>query len=464
MYSKGMYSRIWKDYQKEFFRKNPRLPRQKTFSVGRALWAISRQKRIKYIQIATKTGISEGSIIRMSASHQLTTTPQKVKQLAHAVDTNLDDFFQMAREEFYGNFFITKAAMPPEKEVKDYAKHGVFLHLQTLFKYPNTESPDFRVIVHTPPVESLVDFFAASFLIAPGKTITGLKLPKPITIHLANMNGRIKILSEENETEEIMAGQPVLFNGGVEHSIVNLSKDREAEILISFSPTAVLAYDKKMPRSKRFTSENLDIPALIEQVRIWLSPDPEKPIPLSEVALLAGLPPRDLDRVMKGMVLNFPIDKLERLAECVGVSMDQFFRGEPFNSGLNAQITKGSERGIYDYSARFGMTFYPWLKIGLEKQRFFMGQANMGTHSMPQGATVGSTPLKEKIWEGKNPGYLLVKGMNGKIGAQLGERHNYPDIDREDTIYCDMSLGYSFRNYSPAEPTNFFLVTNPSLF
>lgn len=407
--------------------------------------------------------MNEGTILRMSASHKLTSSPERVKMLADALGVNFAEFFRAAREEFYGNFFITKARMPSEKETKEYARHGLFLQKQSVLKYPDDNTPDFRVIVYTPPIESLDDFFSATVLLGPGKSLKGL-LPRSATIYLAVMNGTVALKSEfENDKEELVAGQAATFNGGAKHSIVNLSADREAEILINFAPTLLLSEAPKKRADTILSHGDLDIPSLIEQTRKWLGPDSETPIPLSELALLAGLEARDLDPLSKGKLRNFPLEKIERLAELLHVSMENLFRGFPFNSGLNIKITPGTERGAYDYRARFGTTFYPWVKMGSEERKLFMGHAMFDTQSSRPDA--GNTlPSRDKMWEGNNPGYVLAKVLNGKLGVQAGDRHIYPDIDREDTVYLDMSLGFSFRNFSAAEPANFFLITTPSIF
>ena len=458
-----MYHTIWKDYQKDFYKRNRPLPRKKAFSIGRALWAISRQKRIKFIQIAEKTGLIEGSILRMSASHKLTSSPERVKMLADALGVTLVEFFRAAREEFFGNFFITKTRMPSDKETGEYARHGLFLQKQSILKYPDHNTPDFRVIVYTPPVESLDDFFTATFLLGPGKMFKGL-LPGAAAIYLAVMNGTVLIESESgNEKAELVAGQAATFNGGVKHSIVNLSGEREAEILISFAPTLLLADAPQKRTSTILSHGNLDVPSLVEQTRKWLAPNPDNPIPLSELALLAGLEARDLDPLSKGKLRNFPLEKIERLAELLHIPMENLFRGLPFNPELDIEITPGTERGAYDYRARFGTTFYPWIKMGSEARKLFFGHAMLDTQSLQQNNRSELSP-RDKMWEGKNPGYILAKVLNGKLGVQTGDRHLYSDIDREDTVYLDMSLGFSFRNFSAAEPSNFFLVTNPSLF
>jgi transcriptional regulator with XRE-family HTH domain len=459
-----MYQQIWKDYKTDFFKRNPRFPREKSFSVGRALWAISRQKRIKFIEVAQKTGMLEGSILRMSSSHKLTSTPERVKSLAHALGVDLPEFFRAAREEFFGNFFITKAIMPSDEETRGYARQGLFLQKQSMLKYPATTSPDFKVIVYTPPVESLDDFFSASILIAPGKALTDCLLSRPTTIHLAVINGSVSIKSETGEEKEAVAGQSALFNGGVKHSIANLSGDREAEILISISPTITLTQNsgKKVPKAA--VRADLDIPNLIKQAQRWLAPSPENPMPLSELALLAGLETRDLGSLSKGSFSNYPLEKMERIAELLAVPIEELFKGSPFLSGLNIEIATGTERGAHDYRSPYGVMFYPWGKLGTAKKRLFLGQAAFETQIFHGGTGGNKTIPSEKRWEGKNPGYVLAKGLSGKFGIQTGIRHYYPDINREDTIYADMSLGFSLQNLSPAEPTNMFLVSSADLF
>lgn len=456
-----MYQKIWKDYKTRFYKTYPRLPREKSFSVGRALWSVSRQKRIKFIEIAQKTGLDQGTILRMSASHKLTSSPERVKLLADALGVDLREFFRAAREEFFGNFFITKAIMPSEKEVREYARQGLFLIKQEILKCPDEKNPDFRVVIYTPPVESLDDFFSASILLSPGKAFTGV-LPRKTTVHLAVMNGSVRITSDvTKENYTAVAGQAILFNGSVKHSITNLSNDRESEILISFMPTRILALDTKK-EACLMRDLKLDMPVLLEKARRWLSPDPETPVPLSEVALRAGLEPRDLDPLLKGRLSNFPLEKLEALAEALHIPMEDFFIGAPFHSGLDGEITTGTERGAYDYRARFGVTLYPWIKMGAERKKLIIGQAAFDTQTAPQ--NTASADLKQKIWEGKNRGYFLAKGLSGKIGIQAGERHYYPNIDREDTIYFDMNLRYSLQSLAPAEPTSFFFVSNSNLF
>ena len=396
----------------------------------------------------------------MSSSHKLTTTPERVKALTEALGVGLDEFFRSAREEFFGNFFITKAIMPPEKEVREYARQGLFLQKQSVLKYPATDTPDFQVIVYSPPIESLDDFFSATILLSPGKSIKDCLLPRPATIHLPVINGNIEIRSE-HETKTLLAGQTAHFNGGVKHSIVNLSKDRTAEILISFAPTLMLAQEIKDSPSTTST-ENLNISRLVKQTQSWLSPAPEISLPIREVALFAGFKTRDLALLSQTKLSNYPLEKMERLAELLKVPIEKLFKGDPFNQRLNIEITSASEHGAYDYRARHGMTFYPWIKLGAEKKELFIGQATFDAQFLQQTA-IGNEP-REKIWKGLNRGYLLAKGLNGKLGVHAGERHNYTNIDREDTVYLDMSLGFSVRNFSAAEPANFFLVSNASLF
>lgn len=466
-----MYRRIWKDHKKDFYKRNPRFPTEKAVSVGRSLWAITRHKRIKFAEVAQKTGVLEGSILRMSCSHKLTSSPERVKAIAEAMEVDLYEFFRTAREEFFGNFFITKAIMPSDEEVRDYARHGLFLQKQSVLKYPDTETPDFRVIVYSPPVESLDDFFAATFLLSPEKSFTG-QLPKSTAIHLAVMNGSIEIKSESGkpattpsagrEKENLVAGKGAVFNGGVKHQITNLSPDREAEIFIGFAPTLIFMRDTKIKTPKISADGDLDFPALLSQAQLWLSPDPENPIPLSEVALHGGLEARDLMPLSKGNLSNYPLEKMERIAELLHVPIEELFTGQPLHSKLNIEITAGNERGAHDYRMRFGTTFYPWTRLGSGMRKLFMGNATLDTGSQREGGT--GELSKEKMWSGKNPGYMLVKGLNGKLGVQAGDRHVYSDIDREDTVYLDMNLGFSFRNFSAAEPANFFLVTNPPIF
>lgn len=440
---------------------------EKSFSVGRALWAISRHKRIKFIQIAIKTGLSEGSVIRMAASHKLTSSPERIRKLAEALGVSLEEFLRAAREEFYGNFFITKARMPSEKETREYARQGLFLQRQAVLKYPDSDSPDFRVVCYTPPVESLVDFFAATVLISPGRRLQNCQLPRPAEIYLAVVNGAVQIEAESGEKiKELVAGQAASFNGGVKHSILNLSGEREAEIMISLKPTQILA-SNTAPYVPRILNEDLNIPSLIEEIRRYLSPDPDNPIPLTDLALRAGLSSRELGKLSKGEFINLPIEKMERLGQLLEVPLENLLKGTPFNSGLDAHVSKGTERGTCDYRTRFGVTFYPWVRLGVERRELFMGQAALEPQRFHEEAGTAPgrpLPIKEKIWEGKNWGYLLAKGVSGKLGVQAGERHNYPDIDREDAVYMDMSFGFSFRNFSPAEATNLFLVSSPPLF
>ena len=113
-----MYQTIWKDYRERFFKANPRLPREKTFSIGRALWAISRRKRMKFIELSWKSGVDEGTLLGMAASHKLTCPTDKIKKIADALGVSLEEFFFAAREEYFGSLFVCKTILPAEKEIR----------------------------------------------------------------------------------------------------------------------------------------------------------------------------------------------------------------------------------------------------------------------------------------------------------------------------------------------------------
>jgi len=468
MIPSAMYQTIWKDYRRRFYTNNPRLPEERSFSVGRALWALSRHRGLKFVELASKTGITESSLLRMSCSHKLTSTMERVNVLCRALGVKTDEFFQSAREEFFGNFFITKSAALSPDHAKEYAKEGIFLHQQIVTPYPDSKSPDFKTIVYTPPVESLVDLFSASFFISSGKELGKLRLPVPIDIHLCVVNGLIEICAETGERSgELRPGQSVHFDGSVEHAIRNLSDAREAEILVSFTPTYILSLPNQKSQKYAVKTRLLDIPGLIDRLRERISSSFYNPMSLSDLALQAGLEARGLDLLSKGNITNLPIERLERLAELAHVPMEALLTETPFQRNPFFKITKGVNRGIHDYRSQYGVRFFPWVRMGVEDRKLFLGEVSFEppfptadlSHAGPSNAE-----LKEKVWEGNIWGYLMAKGLGGKVEAHIGKRHIYPDIDREDTVYLDMSLGFSFRNFSPAEQTSLFLVSSPPLF
>lgn len=411
---------------------------------------------MKFIELSWKSGIDEGTLLGMAASHKLTCPMEKVKKIATALGVTLEEFFMAAREEYFGSFFITKTSLPTNREVRSYARQGLYLHKQKHLKYDS----GFKANMHSPPVESLQDAFIATITIEPDARLTDWKLARNTDIHISVTKGGILIGTDSENSEDIVAGQSIVFDGAIKHSIRNISKDSPAEILLSFTTTDILT--KKAFKSETGSTKEFDTPILLTAIHKRLSANPENKMPVSEMAMRAGLNPRDLDPLINGTPKNLPVEKLIRLSELLEIPFETLISEQPLASKPLFRISKGMDRGTIDYRPQHGIMFYPWLKLGETRNRFFAGQAVFGPTTAPM-IESRSSQFEDKNWEGKSYGSLFLKGWSGTLGVDLGIRHAYAELEKGDTVYLDMSLGYVVRNLSPVDTTSFFTIAYPSI-
>lgn len=447
-----MIKTMWQDYKKAFFGKFPRLQRERSISLGQGIRRIARLKHMKRVELATRLKCDIGVVTRLCGSYQYTTTWKQLVEYAEALDVAPEELIRRSREEFYGNFFITKSKVDP-KEALQYKKEGL-----ALFEVLTLDYKDYYVIPHTPAIESPFDFFVATVGIKGGKAISEISLAHKAEVFVTPFQGGVEIASGKFK-EEVVPGTSVTVKTSHPVTIRNLSDSRTTEILIAIFPINEVD-SKKERKHVGKQKENADVYELLKLSKEWLAPDPETPFSITQLSRLLGLKFTSLNYIDQGKAVNLPLEELERFSIALQYPFENFLTtNDSKNTFSRFSATKSNDRYEIRLKPEKGVKIQTLVSSAKDKRSFFAGELFLDEMEREQ----PGFPIQLKHWSDQFEGFVWMMVLDGKPGLVVGKDRHYPNLQRGETVYFNARLGFDLSNLESTGQTKLLFLTFPSI-
>ncbi len=386
---------------------------ERRLNFGSALRHILKQKRLTLRAAAKLCRLNSNTLHSMMTLGEINTTQSKFLRIIEKLKVPADEFIRIARESAHYNFYQLKLGELP------------------IFKFRTCE-----IKVYSPPSFSRKDFLWCHVLLKPKQKIANLIHSTMDQVGGFVTNGRLH-LKYGNKIYSIHANQTFFFDPKIKHSFTNEASTDAAgfHLLYQLKPTF------EVKRGRKSSPKVLSTSLLISQVQKELSPDPNKSLPLRQLAASSGIRLDALEHLRYRKTKIIPFEKIDRLANLTDYSFQEIIqKAENRYSGWITIFTDHDKAKLAP-SPRYGSYFTVHTGIGTGKRKFSI------IHALFKSWKEGT---KRKEWKYRGTGFIGLLVERGILGIQYGTQP-LKALKRGETLYLNADCDIAFMNFLSKE-------------
>lgn len=383
-----MYQKIHDELYGRLAKKNDFRLTARRLNIGKALKQLKASNRIKMHDLIEATHLKRGCLNALMQSGETNTSRDRFLKIVQALRVPADEFIRLARETARYNFYPTERSRAP------------------VFKYRNYEAE-----ILSPPTFNRKDFMWCHIRILPGSKIPDLIHQTMEQIAGFVTHGHLKLAyGDKNYT--IHTNQSFYFDPKTLHGFHNEAASGTTEFYLVYQ---LRSEPRELQTVAKETAASNDIStaALIEQIRRELSPDPNRPIPMPELAALSGIGLDALMHLTHRETKIIPFEKIDLLASLTDYSFEHIVQKAERQYRGWVKIFTDQDKTVIDQSLRYGVSFTNHTGLGIGRRKFSIADV-----SFESWRDAGA----RKKWEYQGLGFIGIAAQRGFVGIQYGKQ------------------------------------------